>query len=67
MGHDWLAISLFTFGAKSSRSGYSVQIGVRILGHVIVEHDINSLDIHTTPKQVCGHQNSLAEILTTED
>lgn len=52
-----------TFGAKPSGSGHSVQICIGVLWHVIVEHNIHSLDIHTTPKQVSGHEYSLAEIL----
>merc|ERR1719245_1288983 len=51
-----------TLGAESSGSGDSVEVGVSVLRHVVVEHDVNSLDVHSATKQVCGHQNSLLEI-----
>ena len=40
-----------------------MQVGVRVLRHVIVEDDVNPLDIHSSAKQVSSHQYSLAEIL----
>ena len=42
---------------------YSVKVSVRVLGHVIVEDNVNSLDIHPSPKEVCCYQDTLAEIL----
>jgi hypothetical protein len=40
-----------------------VEVGVGIFGHVIVEHNVDTLNVHTTTKQVGGNQDSLLEIL----
>lgn len=39
-----------------------VKVGVRILWHVIVKHNVNSFYIHSTTKQIGGYQHSLGEI-----
>ena len=52
-----------TLGAEPARPRHSVQVGVRVLGHVVVEHDVDPLDVHAATKQIRGHQNSLLEIL----
>ena len=39
-----------------------MQIGVAIIGHVIVEDDVDSLDIHAATKQIGGHQDALLEV-----
>ena len=38
-----------------------MQVGVTVLGHVIIEHDVDTLDIHSPAKQICGHQDPFAE------
>ena len=38
---------------------YPVKVGVRILGHVIIEDNIHSLYVHSTAKQVGGNKHSL--------
>ena len=52
-----------TLGAETARTRHAMEIGVGIFGHVVVEHDVHSLDIHTTTEQIGGHQNTLLEIL----
>ena len=49
---------------------YPVQICVSTIAmdliclrHVIVEDNIDSLDVNTTPNQVSGHQQSLSSLL----
>lgn len=42
---------------------YSVQISIRVLWHVVVEHDVDPLDIHPSAKQVGGHQYPPLEVL----
>lgn len=42
---------------------YPVQVGIGILWHVIVKHNVDSLDIHATAEQVCGHQDAFLEVL----
>jgi len=51
------------FCSESSSSGYSVKVHVGIFGHVVVEDDVYSLDIHTTSKQISCYQDPLLEIL----
>jgi hypothetical protein len=47
-----------------SNSGtYSVEVGIGVLWHVVVEHNVNALDIHSTTEQVSGNQDTLLEIL----
>lgn len=52
-----------TLGAESTGPGHSVQVGIGVLGHVIVEHNVHPLYVHAATKQVGGHQDSLAEVL----
>ena len=39
-----------------------MKVGVSVLGHVVVEDNVDSLNVHTTTKQVGGNQDSLLEI-----
>merc|ERR1719278_2196712 len=52
-----------TLGSKSSSPGHSVEVGVSVLGHVVVENNIDPLDVHATPEEVGGHEDPLLEIL----
>ena len=36
-----------------------MQVGVCVLGHVVVEDNVDTLDIHATTEQVGGNQDSL--------
>ena len=36
-----------------------MQVGVGVLGHVVVEDNVDTLDIHATTEQVGGNQDSL--------
>jgi hypothetical protein len=36
-----------------------MQVGVGVFGHVIVEDNVDSLNVHTTTKQIGGNQYSL--------
>jgi hypothetical protein len=40
-----------------------VQIGVGISGQVVVDGQVNSFDINTTSKDVCGDTYTLVEFL----
>ena len=44
-------------------STHSVEVGVGIFRHVVVEHDIYSFNIHASSKEIGGNQHSLAETL----
>ncbi len=50
-------------GAESARPGDPVEVGVRVLRHVVVEHDVHALDVHATTEQVRRHQDALLEVL----
>ena len=39
-----------------------MQVSVGIFGHVVVEDDVDSLDVHPAPEQVGRHQDALLEI-----
>ena len=40
-----------------------MQVCVRVLRHVVVEDDVDSLDVHPAAEQVGGDQDPLLEIL----
>ena len=40
-----------------------MKVGVGILGHVVIEDNVNSLNIHTTAEQVGSNQDTLLEVL----
>ena len=48
---------------KPASPSNSVQVSVGVLGHVVVEDDVDALDVHSTAKQVGGDQNPLLEVL----
>lgn len=39
-----------------------MEVGVRVLGHVIVEDDVDSLNVHPSTKQIGGHQDPPLEV-----
>ena len=47
---------------KNKKPPYPVQVSVGIFGHVVVEDDVDSLDVHPAPEQVGRHQDALLEI-----
>merc|ERR1719273_1044003 len=52
-----------TFGSKPSSPGHPVQVGVSVLGHVVVEDNVDSLNVHATTEEVGGDEDSLLESL----
>ena len=46
-------------GSKTSSSGHAMKIGICVLGHVVIEHDVDPFDVHASTKQVGGNQNTL--------
>lgn len=42
---------------------YPVQVGIRILWHVVVENDVDPLDVHSSAEQIGRHQDSPLEVL----
>ena len=40
-----------------------MQVSVRVLRHVVVEDDVDTLDVHPAAEQVGGDQDPLLEIL----
>ena len=39
-----------------------MKVGVGILGHVVVEHDVDTLYVHSSAKQIGRDQNTLLEV-----
>ena len=54
-----------TLGAESTGPGHPVEVGVGVLGHVVVEHDVDALDVHAAAEQVRGDQDALENIMGT--
>ena len=46
-------------GAEATGAGHAVEVGVSVLGHVVVEHDVHALDVHSAAEQVRRDQDSL--------
>lgn len=42
---------------------YAVKVAVAVLGHVVVEHNVDTLNIHTTTEEVSGNKDALLELL----
>ena len=41
---------------------YPVKVGVGVFRHVVVEHDVHALDVHSTAEQICCNQDALLQI-----
>ena len=54
-----------TLGTKSSRASNSVQVGVRVVRHVIVEYDVDLLDVDTTAKELSCYEDAVSKLLET--
>jgi len=52
-----------TFGTESTGSGYSMEVSIRILWHIVVENDVNSFNIDTSSEKIGGDQNSSLKVL----
>ena len=52
-----------TLGSKPASSGHPMKVGIRVLGHVVVEHNVDSLNVHSSTEEVGGNQDPLLEIL----
>ena len=50
-----------TFGAKSSRASDSMQVGVRVVRHIIVEYDVDLLNVDTSAEDLGGDQDTVLE------
>ena len=55
----WYKFNLFYLGTETSGTRDTMQVGVGVLGHVVVEHDVHALNVHAAAEQVCGHEDSL--------
>lgn len=40
-----------------------MQIGIRILGHIVVENNVYAFDVHSTSKEIRRHEKTLVEVL----
>lgn len=40
-----------------------MEVRVRGLGHVVVENDIDTLNVHSSSEEIGGHKDSLLEVL----
>ena len=42
---------------------YAVEVHVGGLGHVVVEDNVDTLNVHAAAKQIRGHQDAIVEAL----
>ena len=52
-----------TFGSESSSASNSVEVGISVVWHVIVEDNVNLLDIDTSSENLSGNQDAMLELL----
>lgn len=52
-----------SLGSETSGTSDSVKVRVRILWHIVVEDDVDTLNVHSTSEQISGDENSLLEVL----
>ena len=50
-------------GTEPSCPGNPVKVGVGVLRHVVIEHDVHTLNVHSSAEQVGRYQDTLLEIL----
>lgn len=50
-------------GTESTSTTDAMQVGVRVLGHIVVDHDVDALKVHTTTEQVSGDHDTRAKVL----
>ena len=68
LGYPHFSIKHFPYRAFLVQPGdygnpYSVQIGVGVLRHVVVEDYVDPFYVHASSKEIRCHQDSLAETL----
>lgn len=54
-----ILIKSYNLGSEAACSSHSVEVGIRILRHVVVEHDVDALNIHSSAKEIRSHQDAL--------
>jgi hypothetical protein len=52
-----------TLGTESSSTTHSVQVGAGIVGQIIIDRQVNTLDINTSSENIGGNTDSLLELL----
>lgn len=55
------------FGSKDTRTGHVAEVGVRVLGNVIIEDSVDTLSVRSSAKQIGGHQDPPLEVLELLD
>ena len=50
-------------GTEPSCPGNPVKVGVGVLRHVVIKHDVHALNVHSSAEQVGRYQDTLLEIL----
>lgn len=52
-----------TLGTETTSTANAVQVGVGITWHVVVDSQVDTLDVDTTPENVGSNTDSLVELL----
>ena len=56
-------VYLLTLGAETTSSTDAMEVLITLVGEIVVDDDIHSLNINTATEQISGDQNALGEIL----
>jgi hypothetical protein len=52
-----------TLGSETTGTTDTVEVGVGLVGHVVIDRDVNALDVDTTTKDVGGDTDAGLELL----
>lgn len=48
-----------SFGTETASTGDSMQVGVGVFGHVVVEHDVHTFNVHAATEEIRGDEDAL--------
>lgn len=60
---QWRGDNCTDLGSEATRTADAMKVGVLVLGHVVVNDDIDALEVDTTAKEVGGDHDAGAEVL----
>jgi hypothetical protein len=52
-----------TLGTEAASTADTMEVGIRLVGHVVVDGDVDALDIDTTTEDVSGYTDASLELL----
>jgi len=52
-----------TLGTEAARTTNAMKVRVAVIGHVVIDYDVHTLDVDTTSEKVRGDHDALLELL----